>query len=116
VGHPRHVKAHQAKLASPLRVLEAPEPEGARPLPPFFIAVGTKDPLLPDSRRLADALRLKGVDVRYEVYPGELHAFDVMLHRRQAQAKWAACFEFLEAHLAPPAERKARPAEAWIRP
>jgi acetyl esterase len=99
VGHPRHVRARAAELASPLRVLEAPEPEGARALPPFFIAVGTKDPLLPDSRRLADALRLKGVEVRYEVYPGELHAFDVMIHRRNARAKWAACFEFLESNL-----------------
>lgn len=105
VGHPRHLKAKEAPLASPLRLLEAPVPEGSRELPPFFVAVGTKDPLLPDSRRLAEALCLKGVECRYEVYPGELHAFDVMIHRRNARAKWAACFEFLEAHLAPSLER-----------
>jgi acetyl esterase len=116
VGHPRHVRAREAKLASPLRLLEAPDPEGARPLPPFFVAVGTKDPLLPDSRRLADALRLKGVEVRCEVYPGELHAFDVMIHRKHAQAKWAACFEFLEAHLARPAVRTVEPGQLVAQP
>lgn len=99
VGYPRHVKAKEAPLASPLRLLEAPEPEGARKLPPFFIAVGTKDPLLPDSRRLAEALKAKGIPHRLEIYPGELHAFDVLVHRRHAQAKWSACFDFLEQHL-----------------
>ena len=114
VGHPRHVRAREAELASPLRLLEAPAPEGARPLPPFFIAVGTKDPLLPDSRRLVDALRLKGVEVRYEVYPGELHAFDVLIHRRNAQAKWAACFDFLDTHLAASEARVAYAADLSV--
>lgn len=109
VGYPRHLKAKEAPLASPLRLLEAAEPEGARKLPPFFIAVGTKDPLLPDSRRLAEALKAKGVPHRLEIYPGELHAFDVLVHRKLARAKWAACFEFLEEHLAY-AESDTRPA------
>lgn len=121
VGYPRHLRAKEAPLASPLRLLEAEEPEGSRKLPPFFIAVGTKDPLLPDSRRLAKALEAKGVPHRLEIYPGELHAFDVLVHRKFAQAKWSACFEFLEEHLVGksantekqfPIERDARSASA----
>lgn len=99
VGYPRQIRAKEAPLASPLRLIEAEEPEGSRKLPPFFIAVGTKDPLLPDSRRLAKALEAKGIPYRLEIYPGELHAFDVLVHRKLAQAKWSSCFNFLERHL-----------------
>jgi acetyl esterase len=42
-------------------------------LPPSFIVCGTADPLLPDSRAMADALKRNGID-------HELHLFDQMPH------------------------------------
>lgn len=85
-------------LADPLLVLERDEvPE--RPLPPFFAPVGTRDPLLDDTRRLGKALEKRGVpcDVRY--YPGELHAFHALVFRPHAQQCWIDTFAFVEKHL-----------------
>lgn len=84
-------------LADPLVVFEREEAP-ARPLPPFFLPVGTKDPLLDDNRRLARALRGRGVVVDERYYPGELHAFHAMTFRPQARACWDDTFRFLEAH------------------
>jgi acetyl esterase len=88
-------------LADPVCFLEnAPAP--ARPLPPFFLPVGTKDPLLPDTRRLGEALRGLGAEAREEYYPGELHAFHAVVLRRSARLCWTHTFEFLARHV--PAE------------
>jgi acetyl esterase len=86
------------ELADPLCVLERGEaPE--RPFPPTFAFVGTKDPVLDDTRRLAHALDVLGVphDVRY--YPGEYHAFHALLFRKTARDCWRAKLEFLKPHL-----------------
>lgn len=85
-------------LADPLVVLERGE-QPARPLPPFFVPVGTKDPLLDDSRRLKAALdRLGAVsDIRY--YPGELHAFHALVWRENARRCWRDTFAFLDRHV-----------------
>lgn len=96
VGHPVEEKAHSAPLASPLRLLDAPPGPGARPMPPFFVAVGTADPLLDDSRRLKAALDARGVPCELAVYPGEIHGFNAMLWRPAARAKWHAVFRFLD--------------------
>ena len=90
------------ELANPLLVLEGDAPT-ARPLPPFFIPVGTKDPILDDSRRLSAALVRRGVLHEYKVYPGELHAFHAFLWRPQAQQCWRDTFDFLQQHLGPTA-------------
>ena len=85
-------------LADPLVFLErglAPE----RPLPAFFAAVGTRDPLLDDTRRLAAALARLGVTHRVEYYPGELHAFHALVWRQNARMYWAHAHEFLKEHL-----------------
>ncbi len=85
-------------LADPLLVLEAGgEPQ--RPMPPFFVPVGTKDPLLDDSRRLGAALDALGVpaDVRY--YPGGVHAFHAFVWQKRARACWRATFDFLDESL-----------------
>ncbi|MEZ4299937.1 MAG: alpha/beta hydrolase fold domain-containing protein [Polyangiaceae bacterium] len=55
IGRPIPEAARRHPLASPLRLLEEPAAPGARPLP-FFIACGTADMLLDDSRRLKSAL------------------------------------------------------------
>lgn len=86
-------------LADPLVFLERGE-RPRRPLPPFFAPVGTADPLLDDTRRLARALEALGTRCEARIYPGEMHAFHAMLWRPQARRCWKEKFEFLEECLA----------------
>lgn len=97
----------RAPLAHPLRLFAEREPLEERPLPPFFLAAGTRDPMLDDSRRLRDALHERGVDCELHVYPGEIHGFNAMLWRPAAKAKWQATQNFLDRH-APIADGRAR--------
>jgi acetyl esterase/lipase len=93
-GHD-HATPEELELADPLRVLErglAP----ARPLPPFFVAVGTKDPLLDDTRRLQAALAAMKVPCEAHFYPGEPHAFHALVFRKSARRCWRATFAFLD--------------------
>lgn len=85
-------------LADPLLVFERGEPP-MRPLPPYFLPVGTKDPLLPDTRRLAEALRKMGVAAEDRYYPGELHAFHAFVVRGNARRCWDDMFAFLDRHV-----------------
>lgn len=71
----------------------------ARPLPPFFLPVGTRDPLLPDTRRLAAALRAHGATVEDRYYPGELHAFHALVMRPAARQCWQDTHAFLGEHV-----------------
>lgn len=85
-------------LADPVVVLE----RGAtptRPLPPFFLPVGTKDPLLPDNRRMGVALRTLGVEAVETYYEGELHAFHAFVMRSTARKCWRDTFAFLGRHV-----------------
>lgn len=85
-------------LADPLVFLERGE-KPARPLPPFFLPCGTRDPLLPDTRRLGDALHAMGVEAVTTYYPGELHAFHAFVMRQNAQKCWRDTYAFLDAHV-----------------
>ena len=81
-------------LADPLVTLEARQREGRaldRPLPPTFAIVGTRDPLLDDTRRLAAAVP----QAQASYYPGGIHAFHAMVWRARARRSWADTFEFL---------------------
>jgi len=98
---PEAVPPAARDLADPLLVLEGDE-EPARPLPPFFAGVGTRDPLLPDTRRLAAALEWRGVPCEARYYPGEVHAFHAFVFRRNARRFWRAQLAFLERHLSSP--------------
>lgn len=100
VGRPLDERAATAPLASPLRCFQAPPPSGTRPLPPFFLACGTRDPLLGDSKALCEALRRRGARCELSIHPGEIHGFNAMLWRPEARAKWRAAFSFLERHTA----------------
>lgn len=82
-------------LADPLLILEQ-ERAWDRPLPPFFSSVGTKDPLLDDTRRLDRALRDLGVYSDSRIYPGEVHAFHAFIWREQALRCWTDQFAFLD--------------------
>lgn len=85
------------RLADPLCVLEEEAP--ARALPPFFVPVGTADPLLDDTRRLVAAVERHGGVAEGRYYPREVHAFHALLWRRAARACWREMLEFAETHL-----------------
>ncbi len=86
-------------FADPLLLLER-KGEPARPLPPFFVACGTRDPLLDDARRLHAALDRRRVDNELRLYPGELHAFHAAIVTPNARRFWRDTYAFLEARLA----------------
>ena len=96
VGRPVKLRARLSPLASPLRLLGEDPPPDARPLPPFFIACGTRDPLLIDSRKLHAVLDARGVPNELSIHPEEIHGFNAMLWRREARAMWRSAFEFLD--------------------
>jgi acetyl esterase len=85
-------------LADPLTLFERGEPP-ARPLPPFFLPVGTKDPLLDDTRRLKAALDKMNVECEARYYEGELHAFHALVFRPNARRCWTHSYAFLDRHL-----------------
>ncbi len=85
-------------LASPLVLLENGW-RPSRPLPPFFLSVGTRDPLLRDSKRLKTALDRLGVENELIIAPGEIHGYDAMVWRRAAKEKWLRAHTFLAKHM-----------------
>jgi acetyl esterase len=89
---------HGLDLADPVCFFEAGA-EPARPLPPFFLPVGTRDPLLPDTRRLGAALRALGGEAEERYYPGELHAFHALVMRSVSRGCWRDTFDFLARHV-----------------
>lgn len=102
-GHPRTPSPTTA-LADPLLVLEAAarapgEMHFDRPLPAFFAPVGTRDPLLDDTRRLAAALDELGVPCEARYYRGGVHAFHAVLFDPMARRCWRDALAFLDRHL-----------------
>ena len=85
-------------LANPLLVLERGEAPD-RPLPPFHINVGTADPLLDDTRRLAAALDAQGVPCEAAYFEGQPHAFHAMVFQPAARRCWREMHAFLGRHL-----------------
>lgn len=86
---------HGFDLANPLVVLES-EVDPARPLPPFFAPVGTKDPILDDTRRLERALQRRDVPCETTYYTGEPHAFHAFVFRQKARRCWSDAYRFME--------------------
>lgn len=93
-------------LADPLRLLEAAgEAAGeagvelARPLPAFFAPVGTRDPLLDDTRRLEKALAALNVPCEARYYPGGIHAFHALVWDPAARRCWRDALAFLDRHM-----------------
>jgi acetyl esterase len=89
-------------LADPLCVLEESAPaQWERPLPAFFAAVGTRDPLLDDTRRLENALEGLNVPCEARYYPGGIHAFHALVWDPAARRCWRDALAFLDRHLRP---------------
>ena len=109
--HAAYIGRHEGALdlANPLTTLERAGSTGERPerpMPPFFVAVGTRDPLLDDSRRLARALDRLGVACEARYYPGEIHAFHALVWRPRARQAWRDAFGFLDRHVGVPRYRR----------
>jgi acetyl esterase len=104
-GHPPGPGPATA-LADPLRILEEKSRDAARgwdrPLPPFFAPVGTRDPLLDDTRRLARALDELGVPCEARYYPGGIHAFHALVWDPAARRCWRDALAFLDRHMRTP--------------
>ncbi len=89
-------------LADPLRILETAATARTgfdRPLPPFFAPVGTRDPLLDDTRRLEKALGQLSVPCEARYYPGGIHAFHAMVWDPAARRCWRDALAFLDRHM-----------------
>ncbi|MDB4995689.1 MAG: Esterase/lipase [Myxococcaceae bacterium] len=99
VGHGVYDLAAISPLASPVLLLEH-DLVTTRPLSPFFLSVGTRDPLLRHSRRMKQALDRLGVEAELFIAPGEIHGFDAMVWRPAARKKWKAAATFLARHMA----------------
>ena len=89
--------ADSLDLADPLCLFERAE-RPAHPLPPFFLPVGTADPLLRDTRRMARALDALGVTAEARYYPGGIHAFHAFVWSTQARRCWRDTYDFLDRH------------------
>ncbi len=87
-------------LADPLVWAERSASVATRPLPPLFTTVGTKDPLVDDTRRLERAWRARGGRVEAHVVPGEVHAYHAFVWRPAARDAWAKKHAFLRNALA----------------
>ncbi len=90
-------------LADPLHVFERRE-HPDRALPAFFVPIGTRDPLLDDTRRLDRALKTLNVECEARYYEGEPHAFHALVWRRQARRCWREQLAFLSRTLQHPRE------------
>ncbi len=84
-----------AELADPLLVVES-DAAPDRPLPSFFLNVGTADPLLDDTRRMAAALTRRGVAHEARYYKRGPHAFDALVFLSIARECWRDRFAFLD--------------------
>jgi acetyl esterase len=94
-------------LADPLVALERGRPGAERALPPFFAAVGTRDPLLDDTRRLEKALAALNVPCEARYYPGGIHAFHALVWDKDARRCWRDALAFLDRQLRVRRERHA---------
>ena len=92
------------------RLEEAAEP--VRELPPFFFAVGTRDPLLDDTRRAQAALERRGVEVETRIEPKGVHAYHAFIWTKKARGCWRQALDFVDRHL----EADHAPCQTPIRP
>jgi acetyl esterase len=111
--------APERDLVDPLVFFERAAAHGGRPdraPPAFFVPVGTRDPVIDDTRRLAAALAAQEVPCTAAFYPGQMHAFHALMWRAEARRCWADVLGFLAAQLAPAALSGTSDATAAVAP
>lgn len=89
-------------FCDPLLFLEGCPTPAKRALPPFFLPVGTWDPLIDDTRRMKRALDDLGVHAEAPEYKRMPHAFHAFLLSPTARRCWVDHFAFLERVLGAP--------------
>ena len=90
-------ESNAGSLADPLVILESDwVPE--RPFPPTMSLVGTKDPIIDDTRRLGRALDDRKIPNSIQIYPGGIHGFHIAFWTERGQRAWADQFDFLNAY------------------
>ena len=89
---------NRGSLADPLLILES-DWAPTRPFPPTMSLVGTRDPILDDTRRLGAALKRRGVEHEIKIYPGGIHGFHVVFWSDRGRAAWDAQLAFLDRFL-----------------
>lgn len=90
----RYLQGKRHPLADPILPLES-NLEPKRPLPPMMAFVGTKDPVLDDTRRLEAVLKKRGVIHEITYVPKGIHGFHLAIWRPRAIASWQAQIRFL---------------------
>lgn len=86
------------RFANPLAFLESAPPSD-RPFPATFALVGSNDPVMGDTLRIAPAVRALGATAEAKVYEGGMHAFHAMRWKSLAKAAWADQLGFMAKHL-----------------
>ncbi len=100
-GHP-HVRTAATALADPLVAIEDAAQglhQFERAVPAFFAPVGTRDPLLDDTRRLEKALAALNAPCEARYYPGGIHAFHALVWDPAARRCWRDALAFLDRHM-----------------
>jgi len=81
-------------LVDPLAALASQPTE--RPMPPFFISIGSRDPLIDENRELAELLQSRGTRADFHLHPGEPHAFQALVWSRESRQNWRNTYAFLD--------------------
>jgi len=90
----RYLRDGVHALADPLLILES-EQSPDRPIPPIMAFVGTRDPILDDTRRLETALKKRNIEHRIDYYPGAVHGFHLALWKKDAKRCWQTILQFM---------------------
>ena len=90
----RYAQEEAHPLLDPLVLLES-ERATDRELPPILSFVGTKDPILDDTRRLEKALQKRKSPHLIHYYPGAVHGFHLAVWSKNAITCWNRQLDFM---------------------
>ena len=94
----RYLNGKKHPLADPILLLESNLPP-KRHLPPMMSFVGTRDPILDDTRRLEAALKRRKIKHEVIYYPKLVHGFHLAIWSKKAQDCWKKQLEFIDKYL-----------------
>ena len=90
----RYLQGKRHPLADPILPLES-NLQPKRPIPPIMAFVGTKDPVLDDTRRLEAVLKKRNVTHEVSYIPKAIHGYHLAIWTPKAQESWHAQIQFL---------------------